>query len=269
MPRLGIVANADPYHIIGTFAGMPFWEGGLTLLSAFPGAGKTSWLLRMVFEAAAAGMPSAIACYEHTDAEMMFRMRRQAEGWVFGAHEEVDDPGSVERYVAKGATSALIPVDYSEHTVRAIEDLLLKDYSFPEHGPALVAVDYLNLIPVVGATGLVPVEFRSGEAAAMLRKVARKRGWAVIAAAALKSTAFTKAAPDLNDLFGDERVPYEADRVFIMNREGTPRECGCTRLNVYALKDRTDMVRTIPMDFWGARFFTATQGEFQYHDNGR
>ena len=37
MPRSGVIGNADPYRFFGTFAGLPFWGGGLTLLAADAG----------------------------------------------------------------------------------------------------------------------------------------------------------------------------------------------------------------------------------------
>ena len=108
---------------------------------------------------------------------------------------------------------------------------------------------------MVGLTGLVPVEYRSGEAAAALREMAKRHGWAIIAAAALKSDAFTKTLPGLEDLFGDERVPYEADRVIFLRKDELPRPCGCVHLTALTMKDRTDKIRTWPMDFWGERFY--------------
>ena len=70
MARAGIIGNPTPYQFFGTFAGLPFWPGGLSLLAAAPGIGKTSWLLRVVFEASASGFPAALGCYEHTEEEL-------------------------------------------------------------------------------------------------------------------------------------------------------------------------------------------------------
>jgi len=41
--------------------------GRLTLIGAKPGIGKTSWLIRMVREAAQQGISAALAYYEHTE----------------------------------------------------------------------------------------------------------------------------------------------------------------------------------------------------------
>ena len=90
----------------------------------------------------------------------------------------------------------------------------------------MLAVDYLNRVPVVGLTGMLGEEGRSGEAAAALRALARHHGWAVIAAAALKSENF-KDGDDLSALLGDERVPYEADRVLLVQRSEEVWDCGC------------------------------------------
>ena len=149
--------------------------------------------------------------------------------------------------------------------MRALEDLLLHDYALPMYGSALVAVDYLNRVPVVGLTGMMNEEGRSGEAAAALRALARQHGWAVIAAAALKSDHFNDS-DDLSALLGDERVPYEADRVLVVQRNGEVRSCGCVPLEVITLKDRTGPPSRWPMQFWGARFYPALEPEFHKHD---
>jgi predicted ATP-dependent serine protease len=58
----------------------------LTLLSAAPGIGKTSWMLRMLLNAAALGVPSVLGCYEQTEDELKFRLGKQAQATVATAH---------------------------------------------------------------------------------------------------------------------------------------------------------------------------------------
>jgi hypothetical protein len=264
MPRSATLGNPQPYTPFGVFAGLPFWGGGLTLLAAAPGIGKTSWLLRMLFEAASAQLPAAVGCYEHTPEELRYRLFLQVEAMTSGPHEPASQE-QVERKLACASASVLLSLNSQEDTVRALEDVLLHDYAFPVLGPALVTVDYLNRVPVVGLTGMLNEEGRSGEAAAALRELARRHGWAVIAAAALKSNRFN-AGDDLSALLGDERVPYEADRVLIVQRNGQVQACGCAPLEVITLKDRTGPPRRWPMQFWGARFYPALEQEFHQHD---
>ena len=140
--------------------------------------------------------------------------------------------------------------------LRAIEEILLEDYGFPEKGPALLAVDYLQRIPVVGLTGLLTEDQRSGEAAAGLRKLARRHGWAVMVACALRSEHFANG-DDLSALLGDERVPYEADRVLLIQRRGSLQDCGCVVLDVRTLKNRTGPAHDWQLAFWGERFYPA------------
>lgn len=90
MPRSGTLGNPQPYTFFGTFAGLPFWLGGLTLLAAAPGIGKTSWLLRMLFEASSRWVPAVLGCYEHTSEELKFRLTMQAKALVAGAHGRAD-----------------------------------------------------------------------------------------------------------------------------------------------------------------------------------
>ncbi|MFZ5903169.1 MAG: DnaB-like helicase C-terminal domain-containing protein [Chloroflexota bacterium] len=264
MPRSGTLGNPQPYTPFGVFAGLPFWGGGLTLLAAAPGLGKTSWLLRMIFDAATAHFPAAIGCYEHTPEELRYRLFLQVEAMISGPHTPASRE-KVERKLANASESVLLSLNSQEDTVRGLEDMLLNDYSFPIHGSALVAVDYLNRVPVVGLTGMMGEAGRSGEAAASLRELARRHGWAVIAAAALKSEAFENVE-DLSALLGDERVPYEADRVLVVQRGGIVQKCDCVSLEVITLKDRTGPTRRWPMQFWGARFYPALESEFHKHE---
>ncbi|MFQ5614849.1 MAG: DnaB-like helicase C-terminal domain-containing protein [Anaerolineales bacterium] len=264
MPRAGTLGNPTPYDYFGTFAGLPFWPGGLTLLAAEPGVGKTSWLLRMMHQAAEKNFPAAIGCYEHTAEELKFRLTRQAEAAVAGPHEP-PEPEEVSAELARANQAVLLPLSDREDTLRAIEETLIEDYAFPRRGPALLAVDYLQRIPVVGITGKVAESERAGEAAAGLRQLFRRRGWAVVAAAALKSAHFgTGSGIDdlgLGALLGDERVPYEADRVYLMGRTGEGQGCGCVPLSVSTLKNRAGPLTTFSMNFWGARFFPALAEE--------
>lgn len=254
-----MIGNIQPYHFFGTFAGLSFWPGGLTLLAAAPGIGKTSWLLRAVFEASTADFPAALGCYEHTAEELKYRLRLQAEAAVAGPHGDADE-FCIESLLAAGCQTVLLALSDREDTLRAIEEILLEDYGFPEQGPALLAVDYLQRVPVVGLTGLVPEEQRSGEAAAGLRQLARRHGWAVIAACALRSAHFMHGI-DLSALLGDERVPYEADRVMLIQRSGTVQECGCVALDVHTLKNRVGPAQTWQLTFWGERFYPVLEGE--------
>jgi len=264
MPRSGTLGNPQPYIPLGVFAGLPFWGGGLTLLAAAPGIGKTSWLLRMLFESASFHIPSAIGCYEHTPEELRYRLFLQVEAMTSGPHTQASQE-KVETALACSSEAVLLSLNSQEDTVRALEDILINDYGFPVNGPALLAVDYLNRVPVVGLTGMMNEEGRSGEAAAALRTMARHHGWAVIAAAALKSENF-KDGDDLSALLGDERVPYEADRILVVQRSGEVLQCGCAPLKVITLKDRTGPPRRFPMQFWGERFYPALEEEFHKHN---
>jgi len=264
MPRSGTLGAPQPYTPFGVFAGLPFWGGGATLLAAAPGIGKTSWLLRMIYEASSQHVPSAIGCYEHTPEELRYRLRLQTEAMTSGPHGTASQP-VVESALARASEAVLLPLNAREDTVRALEDMLIHDYAFPVNGPALIAVDYLNRVPVIGLTGMMNEEGRSGEAAAALREMARLHGWAIIAAAALKSDRFNDG-DDLSALLGDERVPYEADRVLIVNRSGDVRECGCAPLEVLTLKDRTGPSRRWSIQFWGERFYPALDDELYKHE---
>ncbi len=262
--RVATVGNPNPYEFFGTFAGVPFWGGGLTLLAAAPGIGKTSWLLRQQFEASAAGIPAVLGCYEHTEAELKYRFIQQAKAMVGGAHGAVSD-AAVNAKLAACSQAVLLALDDSRDTIRGLEERLIGEFGFPEYGYALVAVDYLNRIPVVGLTGMLPADQRSGQAATGLRELAKKHNWAIIAAAALKKESFRNTTWDLSDLDGDERVPYVADRVLLVSREGEVSKCGCLDLAVHTLKNRAGRIQTWKLQFWGERFYPVLEHEFDNH----
>lgn len=267
MSRAGTLGLGDsnPYEIFGTFAGLPAWQGGLTLLSAAPGIGKTSWLLRMVTEAAENRVPAVMGCYEHSAQELKYRIRKQAEARLGGAHGKTNRR-EVETLLAKSSEAVLLSLSPRDDTIRAVEEVLIKDYCFPEYGPAVICLDYLSRIPVIGLTGMLPENERIGQAAVDLKSLARRHGWTVIVAAAVSKDTFSGARGDLSALVGSEDVPYEADRVLFMQRDGEPGRCGCVKVVVYTEKDRTGPVRQYPLFFWGGRFFPAQPDEFSMHE---
>ena len=222
----------------------------------------------MLLECAFQRVPAAIGCYEHTEDELKYRLSKQAEARAGGAHGIVVDM-EMEAILAKGAEGVLLALNDKTDTIRSLEEALLKLYGFPEKGQALVLVDYLNRVPVVGLSGIQPVEVRSGDAAIELREMAKRHGWAVLAAAALDAESFTKESGvyDLSDLFGDERVPYTADRVYLISRgNDCISACGCIELRVHTLKDRTGPIRQFEMHFWGERFYPALEAEKRFHN---
>jgi hypothetical protein len=257
MPTSATIGEPDPYHFFGIYAGIPFWQGGLTLLAAAPGIGKTSWLLRMVHEASQS-IPACLGCYEHTPEEQRYRLRRQAEARSGGAHASADDL-TIENELAKSAESVLLYLSHREDTIRAVEEVLITDYGFPEYGPALLAMDYLQRIPVLGLTGMVTDRSRGGQAAVLLHEVARSHGWAVIAASATSGESFN-LSPKLEDLLGDESIAFEPDRVLMIERLGI-LPCSCAVLRVHTLKDRTGPIKNTTFQFWGERFYPALESE--------
>lgn len=256
--RIKDIVNTQPYAAIGRFGGLPFWSGGLTLLAAAPGVGKTSWLLRAVADAAAQGVPAALACYEHTPEELRFRLEAQARAAVGGAHGEAAE-SEVEAQLARWGEASIVPLR-AEDSLSLLETLLIEDENLPPHGPALVAVDYLQNIPVMGLTSLLPQDQAAPAAAAGLRELARRHGWALVAASALKASAFHGDDLGLESLLGNDRLAYHADRVYLIERSEV-LDCGCSRLVTHTFKDRTGTLRDFEFEFWGARFYPAVDGE--------
>src|SRR5919109_679519 len=111
MTRIASTGIPNPYRFFGTFAGVPFWGGGLTLLCAAPGIGKTSWMLRMLLEAAAQRVPTALGCYEHTEDELKYRLSKQAQAKIGNAHG-LAGVADVEDVLAQSAEVVMRPLRY-------------------------------------------------------------------------------------------------------------------------------------------------------------
>src|ERR1051325_5971471 len=133
MARIASTGIPNPYRFFGMYAGLPFWGGGLTLLAAAPGIGKTSWMLRMLLEAASERMPCAIGCYEHTEDELKYRLSKQAEAKMSGAHGTTMST-EVDAVLAKSAEGVLLALNDKTDTIRSLEESLLKLYGFPNRG---------------------------------------------------------------------------------------------------------------------------------------
>jgi hypothetical protein len=264
MARAGVLGNPKPYEFFGTYAGLPMWEGSLTLLAAPPGVGKTSWVGRMGLESSAVGIETAHFCYEHTEEELKFRLYQQAKAELAGAHGNVSEE-QVEARLAQSANMVFENLNNQEDTPRAIEDRLLNNYNFPVKGQALVAIDYLSCVPVFTYAGPVDPKLQGGEATYQLRDMARRHGWSLVVPCAIKGDNFVDG-DDLSVLFGDERVGYGADRVLLFREESERRPCGCQRLMVRTLKDRSGPKRTWHLDFWGERFYPALESEAHIHE---
>jgi hypothetical protein len=101
----------------------------------------------MLFESSTAHIPSVIGCYEHTPEELRYRLFLQVEALTCGPHTQAPRE-QVEMSLASASEAVLLNLNSQEDTVRALEDMLIHDYAFPVKGPALVAVDYLNCVPV-------------------------------------------------------------------------------------------------------------------------
>ena len=270
MPFLSQIQAHTPYEPFGVFAGLPFWPGGLTLVAAAPGVGKTSWVLHLTAEAARQGVPAAFLCYEHTPEELRYRLRAQAAGTLFGPHpvreEETEDAArSIEERMAQSGRLFLARPDDRMETPERLERLL-KDV-LPAGKPALVGVDYLQRIPYVDVAGrvLTSHQGRDGAVAAAFKRMALENEWHIVLIAALEKTRFhadrdaiealrQNPGAALAALLGDERVAYEADRVLVLFRAGV-RSCGCCYVwTMVAAKDRIAPLRTKQVVFWGRRF---------------
>ena len=119
---------------------------------------------------------------------------------------------------------------------------------------------------MVGLTGMLPEDQKGGEAAAALRDLSRAHGWAIIAAAALRSETFDEG-DELSALLGDERVPYVADRVLLVRRAEASaflRLCGA--LGAYPERPHRAGAHLDRCSSGANVSIPALEGEFDRHD---
>ncbi len=249
------------------FAGFDFRPGGLTLLAAAPGAGKTSWLLALLAEATRQRVPAALLCYELTPDEIIDRLREQAAGLVVGPHEEItteEERQQQERLIANAA-GLFLDTPSARDTPERLRTRI-RDAFADKKGPVLVGVDYLQRVPYVDSLGrlLGPDQGRDGVVTGVFKQMAQEEGWHIILVAALEKGSFafeehqrllqTNPATALAALLGDERVAYDPDRVLVLFRSET-LSCGCCyNLNMLVAKDRTGPVRRLAWRFYGRRY---------------
>jgi len=274
MPFLNRVPDRNPYEPFAVAAGLPLWPGGLTLVAAAPGVGKTSWTLDLAAQVARSGSFAAFLCYEHTPEELRARLRAQTLGRLVGPHPRDTDrdafAAEVEAALARTARLFLEMPHDREDTPNRIEAALKQ--SIPA-GPALIVVDYLQRVPFVDPFGrsLTMQEGRAGAVTAAFKRMALEHDWHVMLIAALEKRHYTTGdlhaalernpAAALAALLGDERVAYEADRVVVLFRTGN-RACGCCYDGRYVVaKDRTGPVHSRPFAFWGRVFLPRMEHE--------
>lgn len=224
-----------------------FW-----LVAGPPGAGKTSFLVRLGAEAVEQGVPAVLVAYEPTEGEVRARLRGLARARLGGPHGEVAEE-AVRAMLGRWLGFGVLAADPAVDTVSLVREALTTDGGLRPGRPALVLVDYLGLVPVFGGEGgLLAPTVRAGEAAAALRQLCRQTGWTVVAAAALRREEWTEGRRELFGVFGDERVVYEADGVLLLE-PGSARPCGCRPVRVHRLKDRWGPTGVETWTFWGER----------------
>jgi hypothetical protein len=82
----------------------------------------------MVSDSAAAGLPAAIGCYEHSAAELKFRMRLQSQAALACLHAQVEE-FALETELAGSSQTVLLPLSDREDTIRVIEEILVEEYA--------------------------------------------------------------------------------------------------------------------------------------------
>jgi replicative DNA helicase len=246
---------------------MSLRPGGLYILAARPGVGKTSLALKIV--ANIAGHP------DHANGVLFFSLevdRKDLVKKLLCAEAGVDfkslEPGTVmephemDRVLETGKRFKswdLALMDVSDLTVHALRSVVKRRMLETNGGLKLVVIDYLQLLSSAkpDATEYEKVS----EISRVLKVLARELRIPVMALSQMsrdseKGAGTGSREPRLSDLRGSGSIEQDADAVLFIHRvdqdEG-PKEDPCRRIKVIVAKNRFGPIGFATMHFFPAK----------------
>lgn len=257
--------------------------GGLYVLAARPGVGKTSMALKIVSHIAGAGDA------EHRHGVLFFSLevdRVDLLKKLLAAESGVDfsklDTGSVdaeEMALVEQAGNAcrswaLHLMDVADLTVHALRSVVKRHQLETQGALKLVVVDYLQLLR---STKSEATEYeRISEISRILKLMAMDLHLPVMALSQMsregeKGASSQPREPRLSDLRGSGSIEQDADAVLFMHRidggEGSQDEV--RRLKLIVAKNRFGQTGSMPIDFYPGRLrFVPREHEEAMDDDG-
>jgi len=213
--------------------------GGLALIGGIPGIGKSVTALQWARSAAAHGVTTVYACYEHDVSTLLTRLLLLEVGELAQASHEAADPelrravaeavlshGDIDDIIADslvlraakarlagyGDVLYLHQASPTEVDVSALERLVISKTD----GPALLIVDHIQKVRT-DTDGTVGID----DVAAQLKGLAMRRGVAVVGVVGAEGAALGRRRIRLQHLQDAAGLGYEADLVIMMNEKLT------------------------------------------------
>lgn len=225
--------------------------GGLYVVAARPGVGKTIVGSSIAWNTAQCGKRALLFSVEMTRTDMARRIMSAAagvdyarlmRGWINDA-----ESATIAALCGREAVDRLLIEDTTRLTVDDIRAISRARHREPD-GLAVVVVDYLQLLTSVDKR--LPREQQVSEQSRAMKILAGELGIPVVLVAQLnrQSEARADRKPLMSDLRESGAVEQDADAVLLLWRDelGAPDQIDMT-----VAKNRFGMTGTLPLDFAG------------------
>jgi len=234
--------------------------GGLYVLAARPGAGKTSFALAVVSNIAGGGNPQGVLFFSlEVDRVDLVKKLLSAESRLDFRSVETGmlEPHQQEQLIEasqrlKNWKAELM--DVSDLTVNALRSIVKRRMLESKGGLKLVVIDYLQLLS--GSRPDMNEYEKVSEISRVLKILARELRIPVVALSQMsrdseKGTGGTPREPRLSDLRGSGTIEQDADSVIFIHRvdqgDGARRE-----MKIIIAKNRFGPIGGCPMHFFPA-----------------
>lgn len=197
--------------------------GSLNILAARPAMGKTALAINMAANVAANNKPVAIFSLEMSKQEVSKRfmsacMNRPLTQILYSHKMTPEDSREIDNAVSKLSTFPVYIDDTSDINPVTMKSKLTELRAKPESNPALVIVDYLQLMSLPGSN-----KSRNEEVTTISRQLkllAKEFGIPIIALSQLSRGAAKRDdhTPQLSDLRDSGAIEQDADTVMFIDR---------------------------------------------------
>ncbi len=244
--------------------------GGLYILAARPGAGKTSFALSVVSNIAGGGHPQGVLFFSlEVDRLDLVKKLLSAEARLDFRAIETGMLEPEQQEILFNASQnmkawALDLMDVSDLTVNTLRSIVKRRMLESQGGLKLVVIDYLQLLS--GSRPDMNEYEKVSEISRVLKILARELRVPVVALSQMsrdseKGTGGTPREPRLSDLRGSGTIEQDADAVIFIHRvdqgEGSERR----DMKIVIAKNRFGPIGSCPMHFFPAtmRFEAAAE----------
>lgn len=203
--------------------------GRLAVITADPGAGKTTLCLQLSDDAASQGFVSVFNTLEVPPSQLVAKSLARMSEERFEANEipyELDNPyihDLTKNYLDTIASNTV----FIDTAVPAIElGALVAQIQSERAQPVILFVDYLQIMPFANSGNQVVTEERYivTESMSMLRQIANSYNISVFVISSVNRSNYAKKNPPLSALGASSSIEYAADTVIHLGIDGDGQE---------------------------------------------